>query len=108
MFNETTETASSTNSTLGFPFQFPDFLKIVPSFIDLRSIIMKSEMEVLSNVYEVVHQIRQIFSSAKLYLKVSVTLLLFPCLISASCRVDIAAGKHNWDSPPQCQLSGVV
>ncbi|XP_037025540.1 protein mitoshell [Bradysia coprophila] len=47
---------------------FPDFLKIVPNFIDLRSIIMKSEMEVLANVYEVVHQIRQIFYSAKLYL----------------------------------------
>lgn len=50
--------------------QFPDFLKIVPGFIDLRSIIVKSEMEVLGSIYEVVQQIRQIFSNAKIYLMV--------------------------------------
>lgn len=38
--------------------------------MDLRSIIMNSEIDLIANVYEVVHQIRQIFYSAKLYLQV--------------------------------------
>ncbi|KAJ6646836.1 Protein mitoshell, partial [Pseudolycoriella hygida] len=48
---------------------FPDFLKIVPNFVDLRSIIVQSEMEILNDIHEVVHQIRQIFFGAKIYIK---------------------------------------
>lgn len=52
-------------------FQFPDFAKHVPNYIDLRTIAFKLQIGEYHNVYEVIHDLRQIVYSANIYLKVS-------------------------------------
>lgn len=47
---------------------FPDFCKVVPNFIDLRSIILKTQLNEYDNIYEIVQDLRQIVDSARIYL----------------------------------------
>ncbi|XP_063699985.1 protein mitoshell [Culicoides brevitarsis] len=48
---------------------FPGFTKYVPNYIDLRTIVFKLEVGDYLNIYEVVHDLRQILYSGNVYLQ---------------------------------------
>lgn len=50
-------------------FQFPDFQTVVPNFVDLRTIVLRSHIGSYTSLHEVVHDLRQIVYVCSYYLQ---------------------------------------
>lgn len=61
--------------------QFPNFDRVVPNFIDIRSIIVKSQSGGYGRIHDVVHDLRQIVYCARVYLQVG----LFSFCLFGNC-----------------------
>lgn len=65
-----------------FFFQFPDFQSAVANYMDLRTIIQKAQIGGYRNIFEIVHDLRQIVYCAKRYLQKNPHLLLMNSIVS--------------------------